>query len=175
MPDVSGASAVNTRVHTKTTKRTRGCGCIGHPAFPAPSDFLMAQSFRKARTHRAARMRRCVSNMRLFENSRHSLPSSYPAHAGYPVRRGLSILPRCLWNTGSPAGACHPAGRRPDRVAGDDSRVDGPHLPLYHRRIPTSARCLPRRPPCIGSGRARWSRDRERYRSAPPARMQSFG
>src|ERR1700719_1930922 len=37
MPDVSGASAVNTRVHTKTTKRTRGCGCIGHPAFPAPS------------------------------------------------------------------------------------------------------------------------------------------
>src|ERR1700730_25905 len=39
MPDVSGASAVNTRVHTKTTKRTRGCGCIGHPAFPAPSYF----------------------------------------------------------------------------------------------------------------------------------------
>jgi hypothetical protein len=39
MPDVSGASAVNTRVHTKTTKRTRGCGCIGHPAFPAPSLF----------------------------------------------------------------------------------------------------------------------------------------
>ena len=39
MPDVSGASAVNTRVHTKTTKRTRGCGCIGHPAFPAPSCF----------------------------------------------------------------------------------------------------------------------------------------
>src|SRR4029077_12477740 len=40
MPDVSGASAVNTRVHTPTTKRTRGCGCIGHPAFPAPSYFL---------------------------------------------------------------------------------------------------------------------------------------
>jgi hypothetical protein len=39
MPDVSGASAVNTRVHTPTTKRTRGCGCIGHPAFPAPSYF----------------------------------------------------------------------------------------------------------------------------------------
>src|ERR1700730_1724010 len=57
MPDVSGASAVNTRVHTKTTKRTRGCGCIGHPAFPAPSDFRMAQSFRKTRTHRAARTR----------------------------------------------------------------------------------------------------------------------
>jgi hypothetical protein len=40
MPDVSGASAVNTRVHTPTTKRTRGCGCIAHPAFPAPSDFI---------------------------------------------------------------------------------------------------------------------------------------
>src|ERR1700730_10095452 len=37
MPDVSGASAVNTRVHTPTTKRTRGCGCIGPAAFPAPS------------------------------------------------------------------------------------------------------------------------------------------
>src|SRR5271157_2221251 len=42
MPDVSCASAVNTRVHTPTTKRTRGCGCIGHPAYPAPSDLQMA-------------------------------------------------------------------------------------------------------------------------------------
>jgi hypothetical protein len=30
----------------------------------------------------------------------HAEPS-YPAHAGYPVRRGVSILPRRLWNTGS--------------------------------------------------------------------------
>jgi hypothetical protein len=37
MPDVSGASAVNTGVHTQLHKRTPGCGCIGHPAFPAPS------------------------------------------------------------------------------------------------------------------------------------------
>src|SRR6266516_4871208 len=37
MPDVSGASAVNTGVHTQLTMRTPGCGCIGHPAFPAPS------------------------------------------------------------------------------------------------------------------------------------------
>src|SRR6266700_5691940 len=37
MPDVSGASAVNTRVHIDYPQRTRGCGCIGHPAFPAPS------------------------------------------------------------------------------------------------------------------------------------------
>ena len=37
MPDDSGASAVNTGVHTTTNMRTPGCGCIGHPAFPAPS------------------------------------------------------------------------------------------------------------------------------------------
>jgi len=37
MLDVSGASAVNTRVHIDYPQRTRGCGCIGHPAFPAPS------------------------------------------------------------------------------------------------------------------------------------------
>jgi hypothetical protein len=37
MPDVSGASAVNTRAHTLYPQRARGCGCIGHPAFPAPS------------------------------------------------------------------------------------------------------------------------------------------
>jgi hypothetical protein len=51
----------------------------------------------------------------------HTEPSC-PAKAGGPVRRGVSILPRRLWNTGSPAGACHPAGRRPDRLAGDDDR-----------------------------------------------------
>ena len=37
MPDDSGASAVNTGAHTKTTQRAPGCECIGHPAFPAPS------------------------------------------------------------------------------------------------------------------------------------------
>jgi hypothetical protein len=38
MPDVSGASAVNTGVQTSTTPlRTPGCGCIEHPASPAPS------------------------------------------------------------------------------------------------------------------------------------------
>jgi hypothetical protein len=42
----------------------------------------------------------------------HAEPS-YPAHAGYPVRRGVSILPRRLWNTGSPA------------FAGDDDRGVG--------------------------------------------------
>jgi hypothetical protein len=33
----SGASAVNTGVHIDYPERTPGCGCIGHPAFPAPS------------------------------------------------------------------------------------------------------------------------------------------
>src|ERR1700721_3867632 len=31
--------AVNTRVHTRYPMRTRGCGCIGRPAFPTPSVF----------------------------------------------------------------------------------------------------------------------------------------
>src|SRR3984893_18827673 len=31
--------AVNTRVHTCYPMRTRGCGCIGRPAFPTPSVF----------------------------------------------------------------------------------------------------------------------------------------
>src|SRR6202035_3090536 len=38
MPGVSGELAVNTRVHSTHYFRTRGCGCIGHPAFPTPSD-----------------------------------------------------------------------------------------------------------------------------------------
>jgi hypothetical protein len=53
------------------------------------------------------------------------LHSSYPAHAGYPVRRGLSVLLRPLWGTGSPGRACHPAGQGPDRLAGDDGRGVG--------------------------------------------------
>jgi hypothetical protein len=50
------------------------------------------------------------------------LPSC-PAKAGYPVRRSFTVLSPASRNTGSPVGACHPAGRRPDRVAGDDSRM----------------------------------------------------
>jgi hypothetical protein len=36
MPGDSGVLVV-TRVRSTTTKCTRGCGCIGHPAFPTPS------------------------------------------------------------------------------------------------------------------------------------------
>ncbi len=39
---------------------TRGCGCIGHPAFPAPSVWREREFPAKLRAHRAARMRRCV-------------------------------------------------------------------------------------------------------------------
>jgi hypothetical protein len=42
----------------------------------------------------------------------HTEPT-HPAHAGYPVRRGISVLPCRLWNTGSPA------------LAGDDDRGVG--------------------------------------------------
>jgi len=31
---ISGATAVNTRVHSSPPLRTRGCGAFGHPAFP---------------------------------------------------------------------------------------------------------------------------------------------
>jgi len=44
MLDVSGASAVNTRVHTQLPLAHRSCGCIGHPAFPATS-FQRAMRF----------------------------------------------------------------------------------------------------------------------------------
>src|SRR5207247_6108538 len=37
----------------------RGCGCIGRPAFPAPSVFFGRTVFAKPRAHRAAGMRRC--------------------------------------------------------------------------------------------------------------------
>src|ERR1700756_3980844 len=46
--------AVNTRVHTYYPMRTRGCGCIGRPAFPTPSVFR-AEINCKPRAHRAAR------------------------------------------------------------------------------------------------------------------------
>src|SRR5258705_13086444 len=46
--------------------------------------------------------------------------SSYPAHAGYPVRRGLSIILRRLWNTGSPGYLRpHPEERALARVSKD--------------------------------------------------------
>src|SRR5258707_5822094 len=40
--------------------RTRGRGCIGHPAFPAPSVYRGANGSCKTRTPRAARTRSCM-------------------------------------------------------------------------------------------------------------------
>jgi hypothetical protein len=37
--------AVNTRVHTCYPMRTRGCGCIGRPAFPTPSELRGREIF----------------------------------------------------------------------------------------------------------------------------------
>src|SRR3982075_2114781 len=59
--------------------------------------------------------------------------SSCPAKAGHPVRCDLSILLRCLWNTGSPAGACHRAARSADPVAGDDSYPPISVIPIRPR------------------------------------------
>ena len=89
MPDVSGASAVNTRVHTPTTKRTRGCGCIGHPAFPAPSEFRRAKNCCKPRAHRAARSRSCIRNARCLKFTRANAPSfPRPLAGGEPIHCG---------------------------------------------------------------------------------------
>jgi len=70
MPDVSGASAVNTRAHTSLPQRARGCGCIGHPAVPAPSS-LRAREF----PAKLGRPRREATSTRLgsltYNGSRH--------------------------------------------------------------------------------------------------------
>ncbi len=52
---ISGVTVVTTLV-CFSFFRTRGCGCIGHPAFPAPSVFL-GELFCKTRAHRAAGLR----------------------------------------------------------------------------------------------------------------------
>src|SRR5881396_4285620 len=56
MPGRSGVTVVTTLV-CFVFYRTRGCGRIARPAFPAPSDFQGRMVFAKTRTHRAARTR----------------------------------------------------------------------------------------------------------------------
>jgi hypothetical protein len=56
--------------------RTRGCGCIGHPAFPTPSAF-QAMVHAQFRAHRAARSRTRVWNSRLTVSS--SCPALPPS------------------------------------------------------------------------------------------------
>jgi hypothetical protein len=50
--------------------RTRGCGCVKHPAFPAPSVFGGALISGKARAKQAARTRRCVLLRHCAEHKR---------------------------------------------------------------------------------------------------------
>jgi hypothetical protein len=63
--------------------------------------------------------------MRIFS---HGSPDESPKKAVIPAKAGIqyavdSRLKHCgLWSTGSSAGACRPAGQRPDRMADDDSR-----------------------------------------------------
>src|SRR5205809_299436 len=63
MPGYSGVPVV-TMLVCFVLFRTRGCGCIGHPAFPAPSDFSGRTDLAKPRAPRAAGMRRRVSSLR---------------------------------------------------------------------------------------------------------------
>jgi len=57
---------------------TRGCGCIGHPAFPTPSDF-MGENSCTARAHHAAGMRSRVSSALWKFNRRTKTMSSRPS------------------------------------------------------------------------------------------------
>jgi hypothetical protein len=81
--------------------RTRGCGCIGHPAFPAPSLFLRD-------TQDASLGRFCAPGTFTLVS-----PPSSPAKAGDPVRRDVRFKQRRIWNAGSPGRA----GRRQQKLA----------------------------------------------------------
>jgi hypothetical protein len=83
MPDVSGASAVNTGAHTSLPQRAPGCGCIGHPAFPAPSVLKGRHISGKARARCVARMRVCVSGSLTVESESEASThgASYPSPA----------------------------------------------------------------------------------------------
>src|SRR5437899_3232064 len=54
MPGRSGVTVVTTLVRFLFC--VRGCGCIGHPAFPAPSVLRAANVLAKSRARRAARI-----------------------------------------------------------------------------------------------------------------------
>ena len=63
----SGVTVVTTLV-CFVLFRTRGCGCIGHPAFPAPSVDRGTNGSCMTRTHRAARLRSRISNPSCLRN-----------------------------------------------------------------------------------------------------------
>jgi hypothetical protein len=61
---------------------TRGCGCIGHPAFPAPSDF-QGQEFKAKLARKARRDREVVSSRHCEERSDEAI------HSFFVLRDGL--------------------------------------------------------------------------------------
>jgi hypothetical protein len=88
---------------------TRGRGCIGHPAFPAPSPV--------SRVNCCQRLGHFVPRER--GATPHPLPSC-SGKAGHPVRCGLSAESRAPWNTGSSG---HPRSSRGQ--ASDDDEEQG--------------------------------------------------
>jgi hypothetical protein len=123
---------------------TRGCGCIGHPAFPTPSLFG-ADVFGGLGRVRAAGSRRCVlSSLRGAQRRSNPLFLCCCMDCFASLAMTVSRQPACTLSrhrprrraiqysrdasdrierprrTGYPAGACHRARRRRDPVAGYD-------------------------------------------------------
>jgi hypothetical protein len=80
------------------TLRTRGCGCSGHPAFPAPSF-----SRRRILARPGRNPRRGNADVRLVTAKAPHFQSSSPAKAGDPVLRGLNDRTERPRRTGYPA------------------------------------------------------------------------
>jgi hypothetical protein len=131
---------------------TRGYGCNGHPAFPAPSlggERLLHNSGASCRENaemcvkigaaslRANGSRECAPDDRLREAIHRAakgrmdcvaslamtIHSLPPAEAGDPVFRGVSDGSDIPRRTGYSAGACHRARRRRDPVAEYDGSL----------------------------------------------------
>jgi len=118
MPDDSGASAVNTGAHTKTPQRAPGCGCIGHPAFPAPSSMRAIRVSGKPRARLRGEIAKSYVKAALFDmRSGGSLSRGLVVRDARrrraPHREGLSPHPeepRAAWRLEG-------RGRRPEAVA----------------------------------------------------------
>jgi hypothetical protein len=84
-PGVSGGPVVTTLVCFLFC--TRGCGCSGHPAFPAPSDFSEGPTFTATtRAKCAARSRSCVCERWCWKIESEAVHCVVPRHT-------LSVVP----------------------------------------------------------------------------------
>src|SRR5437899_2720617 len=54
-----------------------------------------------------------------------------PRMRGIQYAAASRLKHKCLWNTGSPAGACHRAAQCADPVADDDARCKNPGKPPH--------------------------------------------